>query len=592
MTILLRFLGENRSLWRIWLPILCLAILAPVISIMVPLVERRLIDDVVLPQRVDRLPKMAALYASLWIVSTIVVIAAGVLRSYLGERMNVELRQRLFNHTEKLSIAFSRTEHSGRTTSLFVTDVPSLTGLFSTTIVGGVGSLVAIVVGGVVMYRLNPTLALVGALGPLAAAGGAAVITRPLRPAARRAQEKAAELNQRLQEHLGGIREIVAFGREESQAERFGTTLRELLRLRMRVTAIEMGIGTGASIFSLVVTLTIFIYGSYLVINGQTSLGTVIAMRSLFGLLFQPAGQLIGLFTSSQKALAAADRIYAFLDEKPMVEDFGEIVPENVLGTIVFDGVDFSYRHDEQVLHGISFTAKGGDLIALVGPSGAGKSTIAGLIARFYDPDRGRILLDGTDIRAIPLASLRESIGFVFQDTYLFGDTIRENILFGRLDATEQEIIDAAQSAHAWEFIEKLPHALDTQVGERGVQLSEGQKQRIAIARAMLRNPRILVLDEPTSALDARSERYLQAAFDNLMEGRTTFVIAHRLATVQRADHILVIDNGYLIERGTHLELLDRDGLYRELFVLQFGDVSEIDIPSTSGVLPLAAVGD
>jgi ABC-type multidrug transport system fused ATPase/permease subunit len=567
---LLRFIDDNRKLWRIWLPALVLATLAPIIAISIPLVEKRLIDKVVLAQRLDLLPRTAVLYGGLWFASTRVLICGGLLRSYFGERLTLDLRQRLFAHSESLSVAFSRQEHSGRTMSLFVNDVPTLSGLFSTTVLSGVGGGVAIIAGGVVMFRLNPALALVAAVMPVVVGIGAAIITRPLRPASRKAQEKAAELNERLQETLTGIREVVTFGREAVQANQFRTTLGELLRLRMRVSIIESSIGVGASLFSLVATLTIFIYGSYLVIQSQTTLGTVIAMQSLFGLVFRPAGQMIGLFSSSQKALGAADRVYAFLDEEPMVDSGGDERLTAVRGRVEFEHVDFSYRTGERVLSDVSFVAHPGDVIALVGPSGAGKTTIASLMGRFYDPEGGAILLDGIDLRDLQLDDLRSAVGFVFQDSFLFAESIRENIAFGRQDASDAEIEAAARAANAWEFIERLPHGMATKVGERGVQFSEGQKQRIAIARALLRDPRVLILDEPTSALDARSEHVLQAAFENLMQGRTTFVIAHRLATVQRADNILVIDAGRIVEQGTHLELMQRHGLYRELFELQF----------------------
>lgn len=591
MSLLIRFIDDNRGLWKVWLPLVVLAVAAPILGAILPLVQKKLIDDVVLPRRMDLLAETAMLYAGVWIASTVILVIAGILRSYLGERISMRLRQRLFDHSEELSVAFSRQQHSGRTVSLFVNDVPSLTGLFSTTIVSGFGGLIAIVVGGFVMFRLNTELALAAAMTPLFVAAGAAVVTRPLRPASRHAQAKAAELNERLQENLSGIREVVAFGREEMQTRRFQLSLSELLRLRMRVTFIESTIGVGASLLSLAATLTIFIYGSYLVIESRTTLGTVLAMQSLFGLLFQPASQMMGLFTSAQKALGAADRIYEFLDEDPTVEDDGPFVLTDVDGNVTFDSVDFTYPTGERVLSAVSFVANPGEVVALVGPSGAGKSTIASLLARFYDPDSGSIRIDDCDIREIALENLRGLIGFVFQDTFLFNDSIRDNIAFGNPDATDDEIVAVATAAHALEFIERLPRGFDTRVGERGMHFSEGQKQRIAIARTLLRDPRILILDEPTSALDARSERLLQAALENLMQGRTTFVIAHRLATVQRADRILVVDGGRIVEQGTHDELLWQHGLYRELFELQFGPIPEPDAaPSTPEPL-LAAAG-
>jgi ABC-type multidrug transport system fused ATPase/permease subunit len=294
--------------------------------------------------------------------------------------------------------------------------------------------------------------------------------------------------------------------------------------------------------------------------------------------VYQPAVSLVGLVTNVQRVMASADRIYEFMDQAPQVQDGPHARdPQMVRGAVAFERVNFAYEPGRPVLHDVTFEVAPGQVVALVGPSGAGKSTVASLIARFYDPAEGHVLVDGVDVRELTLAGLRKHIGVVFQDTFLFASTIGDNIAFGREDATDEEILAAARDANAWEFIERLPRGLETQVGERGVQLSEGQKQRLAIARALLRDPRILILDEPTSALDARSEHLLQVALDRLMRGRTTFVIAHRLATVQRADRILVIENGQVVEQGTHAELLIAGGLYRELFELQFGPAASLE---------------
>jgi ABC-type multidrug transport system fused ATPase/permease subunit len=519
---------------------------------------------------------MAALYAGLWIASTVVFVIAAFLRAYLSERLALHLRSRLFAHSSELSLAFAHREHSGRTVSLFVNDVPALTDLFSTLVIDGISSVTAMVLATIAMAALNWKLALAAIVGPGLAMIASAFVTRPMRPAARRAQAQAAQVVERIQEHLAGIREVVAFGQIHRQETQFLGALRELLRLRMRVTRIDTGIQAGSSVVSLVVTISILILGSYLVIEGQTTLGTVIAMRSLYGLLIQPTLRLGGLFSSTQKALGAADRIYAFLDEQPAVrESPGARPPRHVRGEIKFENVSFSYQPDRPVLHDVSLTAHPGEMIALVGPSGAGKSTIMSLIARFYDPVQGRIMLDGVDLRELTLEGLRDSIGVVFQDTFLFASTVRENITLGRPDVNDDRLLEIAQAANAWDFIEHLPHGFDEPVGERGVQFSEGQKQRIAIARALMKEPRVLILDEPTSALDARSEKLLQSALENLMRGRTTFVIAHRLATIQRADRILVIEHGRIVEQGTHGALLQHRGVYRELFDLQFsGSVS------------------
>jgi len=590
--ILLRCLNDYRALWRIWLPLLILAVLAPIIALAVPLVEKRLIDSVILAHRLDRLRGIAALYIGLWILSMLIGLAGSALRTYLGELATLRFRRRLFAHSGTLSLAFSRREHSGRTMSLFVNDIPSVTGLFSGTVVDGLGSMVALVVGVVIMISLNWQLALAAGIGPPLVAALAVVATRPLRPAARRAQEKAAEIVERLQEHLSGMREVVAFGQVRRQEAAFLSSLRQLLGLRMRVTLIETAIQSGAAIVSLAVTLSVLIFGAYLVIEGRTTLGTVVAIRSLFGMLFQPAGQLIGLIGGTQKALGAADRVYAFLDQKPAVIDGAE--PRalgEVAGEIAFHDVSFAYHPDQPVLNRISLTARPGEMVALVGPSGGGKSTLMSLVMRFYDPSDGQVLLDGVDLRQLSLEALRNQIGVVFQDTFLFGATIRENITLGYPDADEAAVLAAVTAANVVEFVERLPKGLDTPVGERGAHLSEGQKQRIAIARALLRAPRILILDEPTSALDARSDSLLQSALDNLMRGRTTFVIAHRLATVQRADRIVVLDRGRIVEQGSHLDLLRRQGLYRELFDLQFGSAAPEPVQIASDAAQAEYVG-
>ncbi|HET8626901.1 MAG TPA: ABC transporter ATP-binding protein, partial [Thermomicrobiales bacterium] len=438
-----------------------------------------------------------------------------------------------------------------------------------------------------------PQLAVVTGILPLGVAGIGTVLTRPLRAAARRVQEKVAEVVQRVHENLAGLREVVAFGRGASQYRQFATTLEDLLRLRMRVTYMTSTLQTGQTLFGLLVTLVILLYGGYLVIQGRTTVGTLIAMRTLFGLVIYPAGQFLGLFATVQKSLGAADRIYAFLDEIPEVEDPpGAAEPAGVAGAVAFDRVSFGYAPGRPVLRDVSFAARPGELVALVGPSGAGKSTLMSLLARFYDPTAGRVTLDGVDLRDLTLAGLREQIGIVFQDTFLFADTVRANVAFGREGADGAAVVAALRAANAWEFVEALPDGLDTVVGERGARLSEGQKQRLAIARAFLRDPRILILDEPTSALDARSEHLLQAALDALMRGRTTFVIAHRLATVRRADRILVLDGGRIVEQGTHEGLLGADGLYRELHDLQFGGRAAAEVvPAVpeAGLVPAAS---
>lgn len=568
---LIRCFRDMRSLWWIWVPLLALTLLLPPIVLAIPLVEKRLIDDVILARRPDRLPATIGMYAALWFLSTVAAPLGSLLRTYLSESATIAFRQRLFAHSQELSLAFSRREHSGRTMGLFVNDVPSLVGLLTSNVFSAVASVVTLLITAILMVSLSWQLAIVGGFVAPLIALATIFATRPIRPIARRAQEKAADLTMRIQDNLAGIREVVAFGRERSQGLRFASALHELLRLRMRLATIDAALQSGQSLVTLLATLAILGFGGYLVIEGRTTLGTVVAMRSLFGYVFQPATQLLGLVGGVQKALGAADRVYAFLDTMPRVQErpHARDVHQTV-GTITFDRVSFSYERDRPVLEDVSLTARPGEMIALVGPSGAGKTTLVSLIPRFYDPDSGRVLLDGADLRDLTLASMRAQIGIVFQDTFLFAGTIRDNLTLGRDDADPVEIVAAARSANALEFIEQLPQGFETDVGERGAQLSEGQRQRLAIARAFLRDPRILILDEPTSSLDARSEHLIQNALDRLIRGRTTFVIAHRLTTVRRAKQILVLDGGRIVQRGTHDELLREPGLYRDLFEQQY----------------------
>ena len=584
-----RCLSTYRPLWRVWLPLAAVTVAGPALVLTMPMVEKYLIDDVILAGRLDRLLPTMAIYSGLWVATAGIGAINALCSAYLNERVTQDLRLRLLAHCDALGLPFSNSAHTGRTMSLFGGDVPAVAGLLSSTVFGGTSSLVLLIASAALIFGMSWQLALLVAIVPPAVAGLAWVVTRPLRPASRRVQDKAAEIGQRIQENLSGIREVVAFRQERAQNVAFAAAQRELQRLRMRLAFMDTGLQTGQTFFSLFITLVILGYGGYMVVQGLVSLGTLFAVRTLFSYIYTNLGSLFGTAANAQRSLAAADRVLELLDQQPAVlERPLARAPRDVRGDVTFDRVSFDYVPDRPVLRDVSFTAHAGQLVALVGPSGAGKSTIASLIARFFDPSEGRVLLDGVDLRDLTLEGLRSQIGMVFQDSFLFATTIAENIAIGAEGATAAEILDAAHAANAWEFIASLPEGMQTQVGQRGVQLSEGQKQRIAIARALLRDPRVLILDEPSSALDARSEHLLQGGLENLMRGRTTFVIAHRLATIRRADEILVVEQGRIVEHGTHSELVKRDGLYREFFDLQFGHVHG---PASADARVLVAAG-
>lgn len=565
-----RFLADGPLEWRYYvLPVTVTCIMIP-ITLSLPLVQRNLIDNVVLARRLDQLLPTLGHLATLWILSSVLQVVFATLLPYLDERLTLQIRRRLYEHCTALSVPLWQHEQGGRTMTYFTNDAPSLATFLGTTLVGTFGNVLTLFFGVALMFRLDARLAVVALCFPAVVGSLAWAASRPLRRMARRVRDMTAELNAQLHESLAGLREIAAFGQEQRSGRRFVGTMTELLRLRMRLAVIGAIIGGGHNVFSLLTVLTVIGVGGYFVIIGQTTLGTLLAMQQIFGQVFQPAMSLMGFAVSAQQALSAADRLREFFALRPAVQDSVNARTSPTLsGRVRFTAVSFAYQTGSLVLDHVTFAAEPGEVIALVGPSGAGKTTLVSLIARFFDPCNGAVLVDGMDLRDLTLESIRRQIGIVFQDPFLFASSVRENIAFGRHDASEAEIISAARAACAWEFIERLPRGLDTPVGPTGNQLSEGQKQRVAIARALLRDPRILILDEPTSALDARSEHLLQAALDNLMRGRTTFVIAHRLATVRRADRILVLDGGKIVEQGTHAELLEWGGLYHELHELQ-----------------------
>jgi subfamily B ATP-binding cassette protein MsbA len=309
----------------------------------------------------------------------------------------------------------------------------------------------------------------------------------------------------------------------------------------------------------------------------KLSLGILIQFAAYIQMFYQPISNIARINDTIQRALAAADRIFEVLDTEPDLADApnARAIPP-IQGAVTLDNIHFRYATGEDVLSGITIHAQPGQIVALVGRSGAGKTSIVNLISRFYDPIEGRVLVDGIDVRTVTQQSLRSQIGIVLQDTFLFNGTIRENLLYGRLDATESEMIEAAEAAHAHEFIAEMPNGYDTEVGERGIKLSGGQKQRMAIARAILANPRILILDEATSSVDSESEYYIHRAMDRLMEGRTTFVIAHRLSTVKHADVIVTLEGGRIIEVGDHQSLIEREGAYSQMYAAQYRLDSEL----------------
>jgi ABC-type multidrug transport system fused ATPase/permease subunit len=489
------------------------------------------------------------------------------------EKTLASIRQHIYNHLIKLPMSFFSARRVGELNSRISSDIALLQDTLTYTLADLI-SQVIVIIGGITLMAISSfkltlfTLAIVPAISLLAFFSG-----RAIRRYSKKAQSFVAESNTIVEETLQGIQNVKAFTNETFESDRYRAKTEEVARMGIKGGKYQAAISFIVLGFFISMAAVIW-RGATMIANGQMEAGQLFSFVIYSGFIGGNIAGMAGVYTRLQKTLGASEKLLLLLDEN--TEDIDpEYVPDAshaLHGQITFDRVGFRYpsRDEVVVLEEVSFTIDPGQQIALVGPSGAGKSTIASLMLRFYDPTEGIISFDGRDGLSFPVTSLRAQTAVVMQDVFLFGGTIRENIAYGRPGAAEDEIMEAAVKANAWDFIQSFPDKLETVVGERGVQLSGGQRQRIAIARAVLKNPRILILDEATSSLDSESERLVQEALEKLMEGRTSLVIAHRLSTVRKADKIIVLSGGKIIEQGTHNELLSNgSGLYKTLTELQ-----------------------
>jgi ABC-type multidrug transport system fused ATPase/permease subunit len=543
-----------------------------------------LVDDVINKRQIHLLVPIVLAVLGATVVQGLTSFSLTQLLSKSSQRMINELRLKVQAHVGRLPVAFYDATKSGVLVSRIMNDVEGVRNLLGTGLIEFAGGLMTSAIALVVLLRISVEMTAVAIVILVVFVFGLSRAIRTIRPYYRARPKINAEVIGRLTESLGGIRVVKGYHAEEREEKVFAAGVQRLLQNVLdTLTATSLMTLSATALLGLVSAVIMF-RGARQILAGAMTLGTFFEFTLFLGMLVAPISQIVGLAPLITEALAGLERTREILNEKTEGQTAGPMVPlDRVDGRVRFEDVSFAYATGKQVLYNVSFESAPDTVTALVGPSGAGKSTIIGLIAAFYTPTAGRVLVDGVDLAEVQLDSYRTQLGVVLQETFLFDGTIRENVAFSRPQATEGQILEACRIARVDEFAEAFEKNYDTIVGERGVKLSGGQKQRVSIARAILADPRILILDEATSSLDSESEALIQEGLRYLMRGRTTFVIAHRLSTVRRADQILVVEGGRIIERGTHPSLYAAGGRYYDLYTKQHGVESNLFLAPGEG---------
>jgi len=541
-------------------------------GLVLPTSTKFVIDDVIGQKQIQLLVPLVLLVTAATAIQATTSFALTQLLSKAAQRLIAEMRETVQRHVIRLRIAFFDATKSGALVSRIMTDVEGIRNLIGTGMVELAGGLLSATLVLVLMFRISSIMTGVAAVLLAVFVVALYFAFGTLRPIFRQRSVLNAEVTGRLAETLGGIRVVKGYHREDEETTVFAGGVRRLLDNILKTLTAMAFMGLSGSVLTGLVGATVMLIGARQVVAGTMTVGNLTTYVIYMGFLIAPIIQIVSVGTQLTEALAGLERTRELLTERREDDDPARtVVPADLRGHVEFERVSFEYEAGTPVLKSVSFTALPGTVTALVGPSGAGKSTMIGLVAAFHTPTLGRVVVDGIDLSTMDLAAFRGRLGVVLQDNFLFDGTIRDNVAFSKPDATVAEVQEACRIARVDEFVARFEHKYQTVVGERGVKLSGGQRQRVAIARAILADPRILILDEATSSLDSESEAYIQEGLTHLMRGRTTFVIAHRLSTIRRADQILVLEDGAIVERGRHEELYAASGRYYDMYTKQYG---------------------